>query len=160
MLQADLVPAVHLALVEHAVLREEFDRLGRDQLWQCVDGRLQVRQTTRLRFDRPCIGIAVAVEHHGAVFGDDVGEQLLDGGVELDTFLDRFLENGRAVVQRVGHDGVQDDHGFADRLHRARRPELEAIPGEGEGAGAVPIARIGRQHREGVHADDHGALAL
>ncbi len=42
----------------------------------------------------------------------------------------------------------------------ARRAELEAVAGEGERAGAVTVARIGRQDRQRVDADDHAALAL
>ncbi len=53
-----------------------------------------------------------------------------------------------------------DDHRHGDGLPRARRAELEAVAGERERAGAVAVARIGRQHRKGVDTDDHGALAL
>ncbi len=50
--------------------------------------------------------------------------------------------------------------GTADRLTRARRTELEPVAGEGERAGAVAVAGVGRQHRQRVDADDHAALAL
>ena len=39
------------------------------------------------------------------------------------------------------------DHRPGDRLHRAGRTELEPVAGERERAGAVAVARVGREHR-------------
>ena len=67
----DLVAAVHLPLVEHAVLLEKLDSVRLDQLRQRVQRGLEVRQAARRGLDLPVLRVAVAVEHHGAVLGDD-----------------------------------------------------------------------------------------
>ena len=114
-LEADLVAAVQFALVEHAVLLEQLDGLGLDQLGQRVQRRLQVRQAALGGLDLPVLRVAVTVEHHRAVLGDDVGQQLLHGLVEVLAVLDGLLQNRRHVVERIGHDRVEHDH-------RHRRP--------------------------------------
>ena len=70
------------------------------------------------------------------------------------------LELGGDVVQRLGQDGVDRHHRAGDGLQRPRGPELEAVAGEGERAGPVAVARVGRQHRQRVDPDLQGALLL
>ena len=66
----------------------------------------------------------------------------------------------RDVVERLGEDRVDRRHRAGDRLAGAGRAELEPVAGEGERAGPVAVARVGRQHRQGVDADRQRALLL
>ena len=151
---------MQLALVEHTVFLEEFDRFRLDQLPNGVQRGLEVRQASLGRLDLPLLGVAIAVVHHIAMFGDDLGEQCLQGLVEVLAVADSLLQLGGHVVQRVRHDRVDDDQRHGNRLPRARRAELEPVAGERERARAVAVTRIGRQRRQGVDTDDHRAFAL
>ena len=151
---------MQLALVEHAVLLEQLNRLCRDQLGECVQCGSQVRQTALSGFDLPVLRVPVAIEDHRTVLSDDVSQQRLHCAVEILAVSDGLLQSSGDVVQRVGHDRVEHDHRHVDGLSGAGRPELEPVSGERERAGSVAIARIGGQVWQRIHANDHGALAF
>ena len=149
LLEGDLVAAVHLPVVEHPVVAEELHRLLGDELGEGVERGLEVRQAPLGRLGLPLVGVAVLVEHHRAVVGDDVLEHVLHGGVELGPVGQLALELGGDVVEGLGQDGVDGDHGPGDGLQRAGGPELEPVAGEGERAGPVAVARVGGEDRAG-----------
>ena len=70
------------------------------------------------------------------------------------------LDFGGDVVEGFRHDRVDGDHGSGDGLQGAGGAELEAVPGEGERAGAVAVAGVGGQDGEGVDADGEGAFVF
>ena len=108
----------------------------------------------------PDAGVAVAVEDHGAVLFDDMLHIVLDGRVEiLAAGQVAFQEVGR-VTQRVGHDGVQGRDGTGSGLAGAQGAELETVTREGDGAGAVAVAGVRGQGRQGIHAHVHDTAAL
>ena len=74
-LDEDLVPRVELALVEDAVLREQLDRLGRDQVGQAVDRGAAVGQSAALGLGVPGFAVVVAVEDDVLALLDRVLEQ-------------------------------------------------------------------------------------
>ena len=79
------------------------------------------------------------------------GQQVLDGGVEALAGADRLFQGRRHVIERLGHDRVQDGVRAGDRLRRADGAELELVAGESERRGAVAVAGVLRQL--GQHAD-------
>ena len=80
-LDEDLVPRMKLALVEDAVLREQLDRLGRDQVGKAVDRGPAVGQPAALGLGVPGLAVVVAVEDDVLALLDRVLEQELDLGV-------------------------------------------------------------------------------
>ena len=87
-------------------------------------------------------------------------KHLLHGHVELGAPVHQGLELGGDVVEGLGQDRVDGDHGPGDGLKGPRRPELEAVAGEGERTGPVTVAGVSGQDREGVDADGQRALLL
>ena len=153
-MQVDVEPAVDFALRKHVVLGEQGLRLGRADLRQRVDRRLEVQQAALLGFLVPGFRVAVAVEDDRLTLGVDLREQRLDRGVELRRVAAGGLfELGRTVVERLGDDRVHRHERTGNRLVGAHRPELKPIAGEGKRAGAVAVAGVLRQRRQHVDAD-------
>ena len=159
-LEVDLVAALELAFGEHVVLLEQLRVLIGVHRGDGVDRVAEVRQAALLGFLVPGLGVVVAVEDDRAVLVDDLLEHFLDGGVQLlRVALGLRLQLGGDVVERLGDDRVEDHERAGDGLAGADRAELELVAGEGERAGAVAVARVLRQRRQGVHADrQHAGL--
>jgi hypothetical protein len=136
---------VELALGEDAVLAENRDRIGRDQVGEAVDGGPAVRQAPPLGLLAPGLGIVVAVEDDVLRLGDDLGQERLDLGVEVLVDGDGLLDRGDHVVDRLGDDRVEHDVRPSDRLARPDGAELELVASEGERAGPVTVAGVARE---------------
>jgi len=93
------------------------------------------------------------------VLGDDLGEELADGVFDL-LGLDRFFQLGGDVVEGLRDDGVEGRERAADRLVGGDSAELELVAGEGEGRGAVAVARVLGQRGEDVDAEVEQAALL
>ena len=70
----------------------------------------------------------------------------------------RLFELGRAVVKRLGNNGVHRHERSGDGEVGPHGAELEPVAGEGEGAGAVAVAGVLGERRERV--DSHLERAL
>ncbi len=101
----------------------------------------------------PLVGVVVAVEDDLLVLLDDLGQEVLDRGLELLAALEALLELGRAVVEGFGDRDVERHVRERDALIGRDRAELELVAGEGERAGAVAVARVARELRQHAHAD-------
>ena len=108
----------------------------------------------------PLFRVAVAVEDDRAVLGVHLLQHLLDRLIQRLAGADAGFQLGRDVVERVGHDRVQDRDRDARGLARTDGAELEAVAGEGERAGAIAVARVTRQVRQRIDADLQLAAGL
>jgi hypothetical protein len=70
----------------------------------------------RFGFGLPLVGVAVLVEHYGAVILDDGLQHVLYGRVELDVLSELTLELVGDVVEGLGENGVDGHHWAGDRL--------------------------------------------
>ena len=144
---------MELALGEDAVLAEQRDRLGRDQVGEAVDRVLAVGQAALLGLLVPGLGVVVAVEDDLLALGDELGQQRLDLGVEVLAGGDGLLERRGDLVEALGDDRVEHHVGAGDRLARSDGAELELVAGEGERAGPVAVAGVAGQGGQDRDAD-------
>ena len=117
-----------------------------------------IEQPSLCRFLLPLRRVVVPVEDDPLVLLDHLGQQRLDGGVELLSVLLRLLELGRDVIERFGDRQVERDVRERDTLTGRDGAELELVAGERERAGAVPVARVLLELRERRRAELHDRL--
>src|SRR5271166_3940034 len=106
----------------------------------------------------PLCAVAVAVENNTPVLVDDVLKQLLDRFVQF--VRTGFFQLGYQKVDRFSHDDVQREDRRANGLACADCTELEPVPGKGEGAGPVAVARVLWQCWQHVNPDVERGLRL
>ena len=160
-LHVDLVATAKLTLRQDSVLLEQGDVRRRGKHGEGVGRGLEIRQPTLLRLVVPILRVAIAVEDHSLVLGDDLLEELLDRLRELHhVAAGGLFELVGDVVEALGDDRVERDERPSDRLSRPDRAELELVAGKGERARAVAVAGVLRQAGQRVDADGEGATRL
>ena len=83
----------------------------------------------------PRLAVAVAIKHDGLVVFDQFGQDRTDRGFQLlrgGLGTEFLLKVGRDLVQRFGHDRVEDGVGPRNGLGGTHGPELELVAGEGK----------------------------
>ena len=109
----------------------------------------------------PLSGVAVAVEDHRLVVGDDLLQEFLDGARQFGLIAaGRRLQFRGDEVEAVGHDRVECHERAGDRLAGPDRPELELVARERKRAGPVAVAGVLGQRGECVDADGQRAGRL
>ena len=82
-LHVNLVAAAKLSLREHAIFVKQSNVLGRRQHGKRFGSGFQVGQPTPLGLHLPFLRVAVAVENHCLMLGNNLLQQNLEGCIEL-----------------------------------------------------------------------------
>ena len=96
----------------------------------------------------PLLGIVVAAKDDPLVGRVAALDHRLDGLLEWGAALDGLLELIREVIDRLGHDRVQNSVGQRKGHARAQRAELELVAGERERARPVAVTTVHGQRGE------------
>ena len=160
LLQIDVLAGLELGPVQHALPFVQGNDLGPGEFRQGLGRVAQVGQTAPPGLVVPDFRIAVAVEDHGAVFLNDVADKGFHGGIESRAGLDFPFQPVGGEAQGIGHHGVERGDGTGGGLAGAHGPEFKAVAGKGHGAGAVAVAGVRGQGRQGIHPHIHDPSAF
>ena len=127
------------------------DGIRRDQLGDRVHHAADVGQTAALCLGQPLVGVAVAVEDDALMRRQLAADERMQRLLEVL----RLFQLVRELGKRVGGDGVEHRIRVRDAAGGRRHAEFKLVAGEGEGRGAVAVARVAADDRQRGHADLH-----